>query len=479
MRILDAIFLNAHSAPNRPAMALADRIVTYDMLARGTLSVETRAKMSGVRQGDVVVVALTSPIRHMIVTLALMRLGAVSVSVDEADSPAAKQLDPDWTLVDDFEDIEDKTRAHLVTDEWFYGFDGSLSEATAAHVFDDDEVCRIVLSSGTTGLPKPLAFSPRIISDRIFTRIALNADCTAERTLMAAPIATQMGWTGALASLAVGGLILFAINPETTLQMIDVYGVTDLVATANQIRDLLSFKENTDFTTNSLRTLQIGGGIVSPMLARKLQTAFCHKIVCRYGSTETGIVAYADAKALESLEGAVGFIAPWAYAEVLNEEGGISPPGVSGSLRVRTASLAQPWSRGMGYCTVSDLWFDTGDFATLHTNGALTVQGRANNVLNIGGVKISCEAIESTIMEDTGVSEAGVFSVVGASGLEEVWAVVAGDDIDKDRILANVNKRFYATPITRLIAFPRLPRTTGGKLLRAELRTQALASSQS
>ena len=478
MRILDAIFLNAHSTPNRPAMALADRIITYEMLARGTLSVEMHAKMSGVSPGDVVVVALTSPIRHMIVTLALMRLGAVSVSVDEADSPAAKQLEPDWTLVEDFEDIEDTTRAHLVTDEWFYGFDGALMQAEAGYVFDEDEVCRIVLSSGTTGIPKPLAFSPRILSDRLYTRIALNADCSAERTLMAAPISTQMGWTGALASLAVGGLILFAITAETTLQMIDVYGVTDLVATANQIRDLLGFKEKSDFTTNSLRTLQIGGGIVSPALVRKLQTEFCHKIVCRYGSTETGIVAYADAWALGSQEGSVGLIAPWAYAEVLTEGGTASPPGEPGLLRVRTGSLAQPWSRGMGYCKVSDLWFETGDFATLGVNGTLSIEGRANNVLNIGGVKISCETLESKILEEAGVSEAGVFSVVGPSGLEEAWAVVAGEDIDEDRILAGVNKRFYATPITRLITFAKLPRTTGGKILRTELRNQALASSQ-
>ena len=217
---------------------------------------------------------------------------------------------------------------------------------------------------------------------------------------------------------------------------------------------------------------------MSPALVRKLQTEFCHKIVCRYGSTETGIVAYADARALGSQVGSVGLIAPWAYAEVLTEGGAASPPGEPGLLRVRTGSLAQPWSRGMGYCTVGDLWFETGDFATLGVNGTLSIEGRANNVLNIGGVKISCETLESKILEEAGVSEAGVFSVVGPSGLEEAWAVVAGEDIDEDRILAGVNKRFYATPITRLITFAKLPRTTGGKILRTELRNQALASSQ-
>ena len=222
-----------------------------------------------------------------------------------------------------------------------------------------------------------------------------------------------MGWTGALASLAVGGMILFAITPETTLQMIDLYGVTDLVATANQISDLLAFKEKNDFPTNSLRALQIGGGLLSATLARRLQSEFCHKIVCRYGSTETGIVAYADAKALAAHEGSVGFIAPWARVEVLDENGALLPPGSEGVLRVRTDTLAQPWSRGMGYINPGDLWFDPGDIGMVDNRGMMFVRGRSSNVLNVGGVKVLSERVEALLTSQANVREAGVFSIVG------------------------------------------------------------------
>ena len=94
-------------------------------------------------------------------------------------------MQADWILVEDFEDVADKSRAQLVTDDWFYGFEGPLAAAEPAQALDDDEVCRLVMSSGTTGTPKPLAFTPRILADRIYTRIALNADCSPERTLMA------------------------------------------------------------------------------------------------------------------------------------------------------------------------------------------------------------------------------------------------------------------------------------------------------
>lgn len=470
MRILEAVFLHAHMTPSRPAIALADRIVTYDMLARGILAVERRAKLSGIRNGSVVVVALTSPIRHMIVTLALMRLGAVSASVEEPDSPSAQQLQADWILVEDFEDVADKSRAQLVTDDWFYGFDGPLTAAEPAYALDDDEVCRLVMSSGSTGTPKPLAFTPRILADRIYTRIALNTDCSPERTLMVVPITSQMGWTGALASLAVGGMVLFALTPETTLQMIDVYGVTDLVATANQISDLLTFKQKNDFPTNSLRALQIGGGLLSASLARRIQSEFCHKIVCRYGSTETGIVAYADAKALADHDGSVGFVAPWARVEVLDESGAPLPPGSEGILRARTDTLAQPWTRGMRYINPGDLWFDPGDIGMVDERGLMFVLGRSSNVLNIGGVKILSERVESLLTAQPNVREAGVFSVVGASGFEEIWAVVVGDGIEAEAVRTSVNEKIPATQVGRIITAPSLPRNANGKLLRQELR---------
>lgn len=469
MRILDSIFLHAAAEPLKPAMALVDRIVTYDMLARGVLAVEQRARMARVKPGDVVVVALTSPIRHMIVTLALLRLGAISVSVAEPESPGALQLDPDWALIEDYEDVTDRKRALLVADDWFHGFSGEIWSAPPAHVFDDDDVCRLILSSGSTGAPKPLAFTPRIIADRLYTRIALNADCGAERSLIAPGLQSQMGWLGALATLTTGGLALFALTAETTLQMIDVYGVSNLVATANQMRDLLAFKDRQDFPTPSLRAVQIGGGLVSDALMRRLESRFCNRILCRYGSTETGVVAYASGRALAGLEGAVGFVAPWAGVEVLDENDAPSPRGAEGRLRVRTASLARPWTREMSHMPAdTGAWFDPGDLGRIDERGVMYVSGRSTSVINIGGEKISPERLEEALLAEPGVRDAAVFVRHGASGFEELWAAMQGEAQALEQARLAVNKRYAATPIMGIASAP-VPRNENGKILRAEL----------
>ncbi len=83
-----------------------------------------------------------------------------------------------------------------------------------------------------------------------------------------------MSWTGAITSLATGSFILFSLTVETTFQMIDVYGVTSLVATANQIRELLAFRQTKDFPTHSLKTLHVGGGVIATSFAQKLRSEF-------------------------------------------------------------------------------------------------------------------------------------------------------------------------------------------------------------
>ena len=57
---------------------LADRVVTYDMLAQAILRVEERLRTLGLAPGTLVGIAIESPIRHMIVAAALYQIGRAS-----------------------------------------------------------------------------------------------------------------------------------------------------------------------------------------------------------------------------------------------------------------------------------------------------------------------------------------------------------------------------------------------------------------
>ncbi len=77
----DLVLLHARVRPERPAIVLADRVVTYDMMAQAILRVEDRLRALGLAPGALVGIAIESPIRHMVAVAALFRLGHPSLSV--------------------------------------------------------------------------------------------------------------------------------------------------------------------------------------------------------------------------------------------------------------------------------------------------------------------------------------------------------------------------------------------------------------
>jgi acyl-coenzyme A synthetase/AMP-(fatty) acid ligase len=259
--------------------------------------------------------------------------------------------------------------------------------------------------------------------------------------------------------------------------MIDIYGVTNLVATTSQIRGLLEFNQKAGFPTHSLRTLQTGGGLASPALYRRIQSELCQRVVSRFSATETGCIAVADTAVLTNIEGATGFITPWARVEIVDDHGAPLPRGRQGFIRVNTNAIAPAWTRDMAYVQSAGFsWFDPGDIGMIDERGLLFVHGRASNVINIGGAKIPAETIEALLLTQAGVREAGVISTVGPSGFEEINALVVGDGLNAEALREAVNPKLGQTPVTRVIVAPSLPKNANGKLLREELRKLAAAS---
>ncbi len=83
---VDLIFHHALARPEKPAIILADRVATYDMMAQGILRVADRIRDLGLPRGALVCLSIDSPIRHMIVGAALFRLGYPVISVPKPET---------------------------------------------------------------------------------------------------------------------------------------------------------------------------------------------------------------------------------------------------------------------------------------------------------------------------------------------------------------------------------------------------------
>ncbi|HEV2953537.1 MAG TPA: hypothetical protein VG015_05560 [Candidatus Dormibacteraeota bacterium] len=112
----------------------------------------------------------------------------------------------------------------------------------------------------------------------------------------------------------------------------------------------------------------------------------------------------------------------------------------------------------------------TSDVGFLDSRGALTIQGRADDVIITGGEKVHPEAVEAILRTHIDVRDAAVLGIPDPQWGQIVRAVVVGS-ADLNALKEWCRPLLPAAALPRSwVAVDRLPRSEGGKLLRQELK---------
>lgn len=118
-------------------------------------------------------------------------------------------------------------------------------------------------------------------------------------------------------------------------------------------------------------------------------------------------------------------------------------------------------------------WFATGDLATIDAEGYVWYRGRADELMNAGGFRVSPLEVEAVLLQHPQVADAGVreWRVSETASIIAAWIVPHhGPAPDEEAILAFVRERLAAYKCPKQIWFvPALPRTANGKLIRKAL----------
>ncbi|HZP20658.1 MAG TPA: class I adenylate-forming enzyme family protein [Bauldia sp.] len=463
---------HAASYPGRPAVILADRIVTYGMLEAGIGLAAERLAAGGLRPGDVAGIVVANPARHLALIYALYRLGVPSVSLRGAGDAATPGLDLTVLVTDAAADTS--LRQVVVDDAWFAEAPEGAPPAPRETPFGPDDVWRIALSSGTTGVPKPVWFSPRQSDARMATYI-LSLGAAGGWDRVVCPFGLFIGWGAetALVALAQGKSLLFPQSARETLQMISVFSGDVLMCSTNHLQTLLDLQREGFTPLPSLRQVYSGGAPFSPQLIAEVQAKICGKVVFGFGTTEVGAVTLAPVDRLPVLSGATGYVWPWIEMEIVDEAGSVLPAGEEGVMRIR--SPQQGWFGDRprpGAPPGPDLpWFYPGDRALMQPDGMVVVTGRVSEIINIGGVKLPPDLIEMTIRSHPLVADAGAIGAPSPAGIDEIRvAVVARGPVSEAELAAHLTARVPGVHGCRIVFVDAVPRTGSGKAVRPALR---------
>jgi acyl-coenzyme A synthetase/AMP-(fatty) acid ligase len=216
------------------------------------------------------------------------------------------------------------------------------------------------------------------------------------------------------------------------------------------------------------------------VLLQEAMARLCPEVVVYLGATEVGGIAAGPAATVlaerESRPGLIGPLLPGARAQAVDAADQPLPPGREGVLRVATGTHVEGYLGKTGPdAALRGGWFYPGDIGTVWPDGMISLTGRASEIINSGGMKVSPTVVEERLLTLPGVAEAAAFGVPDAGGIERVWAAIVADPPVDDAVLDAFCDRSPKSQAPEVILrLTALPKTESGKVLRRTLRDMAL-----
>ena len=124
--------------------------------------------------------------------------------------------------------------------------------------------------------------------------------------------------------------------------------------------------------------------------------------------------------------------------------------------------------------TPGESWLHTDDLFTVDEEGFLFFVGRRDDILKVGGNKVSPREVEEVLCQMPGVREAAVVGMPDETWGEAVRAfLVPGDGVELDAAAVQrfCSARLRGFMVPKAVTFVReLPKTESGKVKKRELR---------
>jgi acyl-CoA synthetase (AMP-forming)/AMP-acid ligase II len=518
MSVAAALRAAGAAAADRPAVVHGDRVLTHGQLHNRASRVASALADRGVRQGDVVAVALYNSPEYLETVLAAFLLGAVPVNINY------RYREPELRYVLEYTEaaalVHDESLAERVTN-----ISGDLPRLTAvlrvgesyddvatngpalADPVQDSTHGIILLTGGTTGRPKGVIWdrdgllgilssvfrqhglTPPTTPDEV--RTAVGALAERDGTPVVLPMSPLMHGTGffhAMRTLLGGGTVCFctsrSLDGHEVWRAVQEHRITEMVIVGDAFgRPLLTALAEASYDIGSLKKITSSGVIWSVDVKRRLLAAGSMTLVDNISASEGGPFGVAEASSEADL--ADGRFALAAVARVLDDRDRDVEPG-SGQVGVLASAGPQP----VGYLhdpeRTARIWrvIDgvryaiPGDLASLDADGKLVLLGRGDGVINTGGEKVFPEEVEQALLAHPAITDAVVFGTPDERWGALVTAMVAPADallgFSDDELTAHLEERLarYKHP-RRLLRTDTIPRTPAGKLNRALARELA------
>jgi long-chain acyl-CoA synthetase len=328
----------------------------------------------------------------------------------------------------------------------------------------------IKFSSGSTGTPKGICLTAANVLAEAETVTASLATGPGTRILAPVPLSHSYGFDlGVLPTLASGCTLhtTEAFVPRQIHRIVSDDEPTVFLGVPAMYRMLLTTPAGDRRPSPRCRMLSCTAPLTPDLIARFHET-FGASICQHYGSSETGAVTLQEPAAAIERPASVGRTMGTVSVVIRGAGGEELPDGSEGEIVVRSDAVAHGYVMGRpaGPSPFEGRSYRMGDLGVRDRDGFLFVHGRLDDLINVGGNKVSPTEVARVLESSPAVREAGVVRMRDGYGEEAVYAVVVLDQPTTEaELIRYCRDRMADYKVPRRIDFRgTLPRGPTGKV---------------
>ena len=491
---------------DRTLLVHPDRTLTTAELSQESAELAAGLRDRGIGRGDRIALIMANRWEFAICDLAILRLGAVKVPINEM-LPAgdiAYMLDhADVAAAIVGPSLAERAAAALsqaATEPLLVTIDAPAPNPLGhlnplpfdtltgdPTTLDDIEVApadpaAIFYTGGTTGRPKGVLHTQQSLATNQLAQLLEAEIRSTDRLLLTTPLPHAAGLF--LQSAIIRGAtvhVLPAFDPDECLTYMHEHRISWTFLVPTMIYRLLDAAARHQLDLPELTTIVYGAAPIAPArLAEGLQR-WGPVFIQLYGQTEcpnwgTRLAKQDHLLDDEEVLSSCGRASLLADVAIVDDQGTFQTAGVTGEVALRSPYLLDRYWQNPEATLEKfvDGWIRTGDIGLLDEHGYLYLKDRRADMIISGGMNIYTTDVENAISRLPGVRQVAVIGVPHADWGEAVHAeIVADHGLDEAAVREHCREHLARYAVPKSLTFvDALPVTAYGKVDKKQLRSR-------
>ncbi|MFU9136058.1 long-chain-fatty-acid--CoA ligase FadD [Erwinia tasmaniensis] len=349
-----------------------------------------------------------------------------------------------------------------------------------------DDLAFLQYTGGTTGVAKGAMLTHRNMQANLEQTRATYGSLLKdgkETVVTALPLYHIFALTvNCLLFIELGGANLLITNPRDIPGLVRELAKTRFTAITGVNTLFNALLNDSDFQKLDFSSLSLsaGGGMsVQKAVAERWEKLTGHYLLEGYGLTECAPLVSVNPYDIRYHSGSIGLPVPSTDIRLVDEQGNEVAAGEAGELCIKGPQVMRGyWQKPEATDEVlKNGWLHSGDIVTVDDEGFIRIVDRKKDMILVSGFNVYPNEIEDVLMLHPKVREAAAIGVPNVAAGETVKICVVKKDptLTQEELIIHCKKHLTGYKVPKIVEFRTdLPKSNVGKILRRELRDEAI-----